>query len=140
MREWIVYSVISLIAWGVWGVALKIAEREMEVVWVYFISSLASFTFSILVTIFVLKALGSQPNISFRGVAYSLLAGALGSLGYIMMVKALEHGDASIVITVTALYPAVTIVLGVLMGERISLVQAIGLLLAVISIVLISSG
>jgi len=140
MREWIVYSVISLIAWGVWGVALKIAEREMEVAWVYFISSLASFTFSILVTIFVLKALSSQPNISFRGVAYALLAGALGSLGYIMIVKALEHGDASIVITVTALYPAVTIALGVLMGERISLVKAIGLLLAVVSIVLISSG
>jgi len=112
----------------------------MEVTWVYFISSLASFTFSILVTIFVLKALSSQPNTSFKGVAYALLAGALGSLGYIMMVKALEHRDASIVITVTALYPAVTIVLGVLMRERISLVQAIGLLLAVVSIVLISSG
>ena len=99
------------------------------------LSSLASFAVT-LAFIFYLRP--SMPDFNGFSIA-AVIAGLAGSLGYVFFVKALEHGEASIVLPLTALYPAVTIVLAVLfLHEKISIHQLIGILLAAVAVVLLS--
>ncbi len=99
------------------------------------LSSLASFAVT-LAFIFYLRP--SMPNFNRFSIA-AVVAGLAGSLGYVFFVKALERGEASIVLPLTALYPAVTVVLAFLfLHEKISMHQLIGILLAVVAVVLLS--
>lgn len=132
--NWLVYAILCMIAWGLWGIMIKLASRSMPWYEVYFVSSLASFL--IASTIFMIFRGG---GVKSYGIFYAILAGVFGGLGYIMFVKALEKGKASIVLPLTALYPAVTVVLAVLLlKEKITLTQVIGIMLAMIAVILLS--
>lgn len=55
------------------------------------------------------------------------------------MVKALEKGEASLVIAITAVYPVVTFILSlIILGEKLSMLQIVGVLLAVFGVLLMS--
>jgi len=135
MQSWIIYSIICLLLWGLWGFVLKIASRGSEWVIVYYLSTIASFILSTI--IFILNKGYSRLNTDFNILA--LIAGLLGSLGYLFFVNALREGEASIVIPLTSIYPAITVILAVLLlGEKISIHQVIGVILALAGIVLLS--
>jgi len=73
-------------------------------------------------------------------MATALVAGVFGGAGYIFFVKALEHGKASVVIPLTALYPAVTAIIAlIILREKISLYQGIGIVLAIAAAILLST-
>ncbi len=120
--------------WGLWGVVLKLAYGSGSWIQVYFVSALSSFMVAL--TVFLI----SQPAISInRFTGLALLAGVFGGLGYIALVKALETGKASIVIPLTAIYPAITAVIALaLLNEKISFLKGLGIVLAVIAAVLLS--
>ncbi len=128
------YALLCLIMWGLWGLVLKVASKSSTWLEVYFLSALASFT--VAVTVFML----SNPHLRIgRGALLALLAGAFGGGGYVLFMKALSTGKASVVVPLTALYPALTAVLAlVVLGERISVTQALGIVLAVLAAVLLS--
>jgi transporter family protein len=133
---WLVYSIICLILWGLWGLILKFAYKSLPWVQVYFLSSLSSFLIAL--TIFLLYNRESI-DLNSRATYTALLAGVFGGSGYIFFVKALEKGEASIVLPLTAVYPAVTVVLALLvLGEKMSVYQAIGVILAMAAVVLLS--
>jgi uncharacterized membrane protein len=74
-------------------------------------------------------------------IPYGAVAGVLGALATASFFIATGKGDLSLVAVLTALYPAVTIVLARLfLSERWSRAQGLGLLAAAASIVLISVG
>lgn len=74
-----------------------------------------------------------------EAVIYAVLAGVLGGISYIFFMKALETGKASVVLPLTTLYPAVTVVLAmIILKEGITITQAIGIVLALIAIILFS--
>ena len=133
--SWIAYSVLILLAWGLWGLVLKVAYKGGGWLQVYFISSLASFTLAL--TVFLASRQPLTMNRAYIAVATA--AGLLGGLGYVFFVKALETGKASAVLPLTALYPAVTVVAALLvLGEKISLPQAVGVVLAITAAILLS--
>jgi transporter family protein len=68
------------------------------------------------------------------------LTGVAGTLGTLFLLYALRQGGkASLVVPITALYPLVTIILAVLLlRERVTIQQGIGMALAVIAVVLLS--
>ena len=69
----------------------------------------------------------------------AIIAGLFGGAGYLFFVKALEQGKASIVIPLTALYPAITAIIAlIVLREKISVYQGIGILLAVAASILLS--
>jgi len=72
---------------------------------VYYLSTIASFILSTI--IFILNKGYSRLNTDF--IILALIAGLLGGLGYLFFVNALREGEASIVIPLTSLYPAVTV-------------------------------
>jgi drug/metabolite transporter (DMT)-like permease len=70
-----------------------------------------------------------------------LVGGVLGGLAMLLFLAATGLGRLAIVAVLTALYPAITIVLArVMLDERWSRVQAAGLIAAAIAIALISFG
>jgi uncharacterized membrane protein len=74
-------------------------------------------------------------------IPYGAAAGILGALATAAFFFATGKGDLSLVAVLTALYPAVTIVLArVVLSERWSRPQGLGLLAAAASVVLISVG
>ncbi|MCD6278355.1 MAG: EamA family transporter [Desulfurococcales archaeon] len=129
-----IYSLLCLLLWGMWGLVLKLAYSGYTWLDVYFISAAASFTLALAVYF-----LSGGKVVLSKSAALAVLAGVLGGGGYIFFMKALETGKASIVIPLTALYPAVTVILALLLlGEKLSTVQALGITLAIIAAVLLS--
>jgi transporter family protein len=82
--------------------------------------------------------LGSPWEKSEGNILVALLAGVLGSGGAIMFFLALQHGRASLVVPLSALYPAVTILLSfIFLNERPSPAQGLGIFLALVASLLL---
>ena len=136
MQAWLLYSLLCLILWGLWGFALKIAYQNLSWTQTYFLSSLASFTLMLVIILYYRIKL---PPMNTAAIA-AIIAGIFGGAGYLFFVKALEQGKASIVIPLTALYPAITAIIAlVVLREKISFYQGIGILLAILASILLST-
>jgi len=71
----------------------------------------------------------------------SVMTGVIGAAGTTMFFLATHHGLLAVTAVITALYPAVTIVLArVASGERLTGLRIIGLSLAAVSVALIAAG
>ena len=71
----------------------------------------------------------------------SVVTGAIGAAGTTMFFLSTHHGLLAVTAVITALYPAVTIVLArVVSGERLTGLRIIGLSLAAASVALIAAG
>jgi len=105
--------------------------------WTYVFSSLGAALTTFLMYLFYLP---SPAELHFKGTLFGLLSGISGSLGVLFFLLALSNGGkASIIVPFTALYPVVSIVLGLLLfKETISLTQGIGVILALMSVFLLS--
>lgn len=135
MQNWLVFSLLCIFLWGLWGFILKFTYKDLSWIQTYFLSSLASFTLATLIFLYC----KGKVSLQHRSTYIAVLAGVFGSAGYVFFMKALDTGKASIVIPLTAMYPVVTVVLALLfLGEKVSVYQAIGIVLAVAAIILIS--
>ncbi len=78
----------------------------------------------------------------WRGLpALAVLAGSLGGTGNLLFLVASGRGQLAVVAVLSALYPASTILLArSVLGERWSRLQATGMLLAAVSVALVSAG
>jgi transporter family protein len=142
MPKWLVYSILTLLLWGGWGVVgKKIGDR---------LTSAETQAFSTIGLLPLIVVLGARrkgdpgPRVA-RGVVFAFLSGLLAGGGNIAYYHALSIGGAASTVTpLTALYPVVTILLAVLfLREKISRVQFAGIVIALCSIYLfnpLSSG
>lgn len=132
MEEWLVISLASMVLWGLWGFAGKVAVDGQGWSSAFTMASISA----ILVTLgFFAYRRPPITEISW----YAIAAGAIGTLGTIAYYLALEKGRASMVVPLTALYPGITILLSfVVLGEKVTFYQGIGILLAMASMVMMS--
>ncbi len=132
---WLIPAVFALILWGVWGLFQKLATNEMPPRNVYFVSALGA-----IVVVLAMLSMSTFPlRMNFEGAFFGVLAGICSSLGGLLFLQALDKGEASVVVTFTALYPVVTFILSVvLLNESITLKQGIGIVLALFSMVLLT--
>lgn len=132
MPRWMVYSILTLLFWGAWGVlgkALGDALTPFE--------SQALSTLALVPLIAVLARRAKRPR-GGRGLLYAFVSGLFAGGGNIAYYYALAAGGAASTVTpLTALYPIVTILLAVLfLREKMSLAQLAGIFLALASIYL----
>jgi bacterial/archaeal transporter family protein len=132
---WFIPAALALVLWGVWGVFQKLATNQMPPRNVYFVSALGG----IAVVLAMLSTSKFPLRMSFEGTFFSILAGVCSSLGGLLFLQAMSRGEAAVVITFTALYPVVSIILSfVVLDETITLKQGIGIVLALFSMVLLA--
>lgn len=133
--SWLLLAILSVVLWGVWGFFQKLATNNMPPRSVYIFATAGA-----LCVVSSVVATSDFPlNVTSKGVLFAVLAGACSSLGGLLFLNALSRGTASIVIPFTALYPVITIALCLtILQEAITLKQGIGIVLALISMFLLS--
>ena len=135
MKPWLFYALIALILWGLWGLFAKMASASMPPRTVFTWVMVGA----VMTAIISVLLIGWEGTTTPSGIVYSLLAGAGIVLGEVAFLYAISNSGASIVVTITALYPLVTIVLAFfVLHEAVSLRQAGGILLGLLSIGLLA--
>lgn len=136
MASWLVYSLLTILLWGAWGVESKlIVDRTSP--W----TSQVLFTFGLIppVALVLMSRRRFAGRDRKRGVSYAVLTGMLGGSGNITFYLALVDGKTSVVVPLTSLAPLVTVLLAAtVLKERISARQWVGLALALVAIYLLS--
>jgi drug/metabolite transporter (DMT)-like permease len=95
------------------------------------------------VTVFLVAVLASRtaPRPVLGTLPAIVAAGVLDVTANLLYLLATRAGLLSIAVVLTALYPAATVVLArVVLGERLSLVQLVGLFLALVGVAAIAAG
>ncbi len=136
MSQWLVPSSVAFLLWGVWAFLPKLTMQYINPKSAVVYEALGG----LLVALAVLAFVGFRPETHARGMALALITGALGLLGAFGYLYAVSKGPVALISTMTALYPIITIMLAYLvLGEPITIKQGIGLILALVAIVLITS-
>ncbi|SNR92596.1 EamA family transporter [Desulfurobacterium atlanticum] len=137
MDKWLFFSILALLFWGLWGFFPKVASNYISPESILVYQTLGCL--SVVILLFFLPEFEMEFN--FKGILFSFLGGVAGTLGSLFFLYAVKTGKLSVVITITALYPMITIFLAVLLlKENLSLKQVVGIIFALVSIVLIAGG
>jgi transporter family protein len=131
---WLIPTIGYVVALGVWGVAGKLALRSLSWGDVLVVTAVVYG-----LTAIVLLALG-RGGVRFEANTWwALVAAVCVVSALIFFYLALESGEASKVVPISAAYPAVTLVLSaIFLAESISLVKVGGLVLVIGGVVLLS--
>ncbi|MFA5136715.1 MAG: EamA family transporter [Patescibacteria group bacterium] len=136
----IIAAVAAFVGWGVGSFLAKIAADKIGTKSVFW-DLLGYFPAIIIYSVFVFKfsAIVSSFQNNRLAVLLALSAGAVGSVGAVGFYYLISRSNASIIVPLTALYPALTVLLSVFfLHEKLSSAQISGVILAVISIFLLS--
>lgn len=136
MDNWFAAAILSLIIYGFWGFFPKIA--------VTYINPQSALIFEVAGALIVgLGALfysGFHPQTHPKGMLFAILTGVAGMIGTLFYFAAVSKGKISIVVSMTALYPLITIILAaIFLREPITIKQLFGVVFALIAIFLFAS-
>ncbi len=125
----------AVAAWGLWGVASKLAADRIPPLPNQVLASLGL----LIPAAFVVPAL-RRDGCSWRGLGLAFGAGLLGATGSLAFLASFTAGGKTAVVApLTALYPLITVIAAVgLMRERMHATQVVGLALSIVAVVLLS--
>jgi bacterial/archaeal transporter family protein len=135
MKDWMLPTLGAMICWGFWGFIPKLTTRYLspqsaiiyEVVGAMCLAAIALVSFKF------------QPDVHPTGIFLAIMTGMLGFLGAFCFLSAVSTGPVTLVATLSALYPVISIVLAVaFLHESISLRQGIGIVLALVAMILVA--
>lgn len=140
-------SGLTILLWGLWGFFGKLAlERRMAPANIFVAEVLISAACALPV-LFALYARGGAGGAGAAGGGgaawnvFGLLSGAALALGLLCYYFALEHGNVTLIVPLTSVYPVVSVLLGLaVLGERPSLTQWLGVALVVAGVALLLSA
>lgn len=125
-----------MLLWGVWGVLAKVASAKMGAYEEQILFTLGSLP----VAVAALWRLQGRLELNRAGAACGVLNGVFSGLGLLAYYAAVARGPASIVASVTALFPLLTVGLAALvLHERMNRLQAAGVAAALVAILLLAS-
>lgn len=132
-KLWLVYALITVIFWGVWGAFTEISEKAgfpgtlIYVVW--------SVTM-IIPALIAMKRIGWKPETDKKSVFYGVIIGLLGAGGQLaLFTGAIVNGPAYLIFPIISLSPVITVLLSVLLlKEKASARGWAGIALAILAI------
>lgn len=134
ISDWLIFAILSLVAYGFWGFFPKLGVGYLNAK-EFIIYEVIGMAFIAL----ILLLLVGKPTFNTRGVTFAMLTGITGIIGTLFFVAALARGKASVVVTMTALYPMIVIILAsLILKEPITLKQGIGMVFALTALVFFS--
>ncbi|MEW6069514.1 MAG: EamA family transporter [Candidatus Thermoplasmatota archaeon] len=136
--ELVALCLIVILFWGLWAFLYKLGASkigfEQALLCAYLLGAISSICIAGFLIFKTPKASGDT-----IGYWFVALATVFGILGTILWYLCLSKYQASIVVPFTALYPLVTVLLGIfLLKEHIQVVHIIGIALALIACFLLS--
>jgi len=135
MPSWFIFSLVTVVLWGFWGFFPKLASGLIDPKSALFWEAVGS----VLVGIVMLFILKFKPETNPRGAIFAGITGVFGLLGALAFFYALSKGKASVVVTITALYPIAVILLSYFfLNEVISIKQITGMGFALVAMVLLA--
>ncbi len=137
MALWLIYALVALFFWGVWGFLAKMASQVMSSYTLLLLGMLGA---SVVLPIY-LSLFFSHLRFSWNNPVYycAPLAGAASALAAFFFYLAVSKGEASRVVAITATYPVVTLILAFFfLGEQITVQKSIGVVITIIGILLLS--
>jgi bacterial/archaeal transporter family protein len=127
MKPWFAYAVFTLIAWGLWGFFSKLASNHTRPRQTLLFQAVGVMTFALVVLALEHFKIQWSP----AGFGWSFAAGFINFIGFLAFFAAVEKGKVSTVITLSSLYPLVTIVLSILfLREKVSPREGLGIAFA----------
>jgi uncharacterized membrane protein len=132
--RWFWYSVVTIIGWAGWAFFLKLGSEEIPSHASLFLQTAGMTPLGFL----LLFNRSARELKDKKGIIYSLLNGAITGLGILCLLAAYRSGGNTAVVSVTSsLYPLVTFALALLLlHEKLTKKQILGVALATVSIVL----
>ena len=123
-------ALAASLSWGLGDFGGGLAARRTHLLWVLLVSQVAG------LALVGTMALATHPQApTGREYAWGVFAGAMGVIGLGAFYRALAIGTMGIVGPITATGAIVPVVYGLASGERPSILQAAGIILAVIGVV-----
>ena len=136
MKDWFPPALLTMVCWGFGSLLPKLALRHLDQKSIMIYRTLGT----LVVSGVVLSSLRFQPKWHPNGALIAAVNGVLAVTGYLFYLNAMSKGKVSVIVTMTALYPVVTVLLALLvLKESISGKQIVGLAFAVVAIVLFST-
>jgi drug/metabolite transporter (DMT)-like permease len=134
-NAWIYYSIAAALFWGVWGIVAKLISEDVNPY-----TNHVLFTVGMLFTIpFVMGKIRKEKPIR-KGIIWGIISGILAVIGNVAVFQSFSSGGlAAIVISLTNLYPLVTIIIALLIfKEKLNWLNGIGILIAIPAVIMLS--
>lgn len=127
--------ILTILGWGIGSLCYKPANDAMHPIMV---STVVTLVYIILTPIAFLL-FKFDKTWTWPAVGFSCLGGCLMAIGSIAYFFALRKGGAGEITTVTALYPALTLLMSMLiLHEEVSWKKGVGIALALVSVIFLS--
>ena len=132
----VIFALLCAVAWAFWGMFGKLsANRGVPSTTLAFLSACASFV--VIVGSYAWQRFPAAPTAA--GILFALVSGVCGAIGMLFFSMAIKRGDASIIVTLSAIYPVFTVLLSpLILQEKISLAHAVGVLLVTLGVILVA--
>ena len=136
MKDWVLPTLGAMLCWGVWGFVPKLTTR--------YLNPQSAIVFevggAICLAFIALVSLKFQPDVHPTGIVLAVITGMLGFLGAFCFLNAVATGPVTLVATLSALYPAISVLLAVFwLHEPVTLRQGIGIALAFAAMILVAA-
>ena len=136
----ILLGLATALCWGSADLFARFATRKIGTVHTMLYMQLTGF---VLLTL-AMRALGGWGHLTdgsgWRPWAWGILAGVLNTSATLALYRSFEIGKMSVVAPVSASYPALTMLLAALTGERLTVPRFAGIALIVVGVILVARG
>jgi len=127
MKPWLFYSLMTLLCWGLWGIFSKLASNYSRPRQTLIFQAVGVVVFALV----VLSIEQFQIQRTAAGFWWAVAGGFINFVGFLAFFAAVDKGKVSTVISLSSLYPVVTIALSVLLlHERITKREGLGIAFA----------
>ena len=135
METWVLLTLGTVILWGIQGVLIKVIAGRFP--WpIYY----AVFGASMLAVSVVGWLISPSSPPGAESLTFMFVTAMMGISGALLLYIALKSGPVSIIYPLSTLNAGITAVLGIaLLGEKISILKAVGVILAALAAILLSS-
>jgi transporter family protein len=137
MTTWVWYALGSAVLFAGWGFLSKIALRTSSPIQTMLVYGLMT----VLVAGIALAVGSKTGSWGVGSLAVAAASALCGSTALVLFYAAVDQGKVTIVIPITSVYPAgVALLALIFLGERLSPLQLLGMILALAGVALLGAG
>src|SRR5258708_26690338 len=136
----ILLGILTAVTWGCSDFLARFATHRMGTLRAMLYMQLIGF---VLLTIF-LPSLGGWGHLTdgsgWQPWAWGILAGCINAVSTLSLYRSFEIGKMALVAPLSASYPALSVTLSLLSGERLSAARAAGIVCTMLGVLLVAGG